>query len=212
MAENSASMNIHNAKPLIMTFLVTSALYWTPASAEEIKDLSVTDALRMCAAFEKKDERLACFEALASTVAPTQQNAEADVPDASENTESLTDTPTRSASDTSAPTEENATRPLAEDESFTFVRTTKTERERDRAKKERKQRKKHTLTVYRAWRNGAGDLRIAFTNGEIWRQSGRGTSYDPKPGEQVVMKPGLVGGWTVSMRNGSRGVRMRKMN
>ena len=113
MAENSASMNIHNAKPLIMTFLVTSALFWTPASAEEIKDLSVTDALRMCAAFEKKDERLACFEALASTVAPTQQNAEADVPDASENTESTTDTPTRSASDTSAPTEEKCDAPAS---------------------------------------------------------------------------------------------------
>lgn len=214
MAENCVIACNDNAKPLLATLAVVGVFFCATANAEEIENLSVTEALRLCAAFEEKDEKLACFEALASTVAPSSQSADAEAAtDGSETSETVPDAPSAAATAASSATpEENATRPLAEDESLTFVRTTKSERERKRAEKERKKRKKHTLTVYRAWRNGVGELRIAFTNGEIWRQSGKGTSYDPQSGEEVVMKPGLMGGWTVSMKGGSRGARMRKVN
>ncbi len=209
MTENRAQPWFKEFRQLFAA-VATAGFFWqAQASAEEIEDLSVADALRICADFDDKDERLACFEALASTVAPTEAaEAEPNQP----TVKNPADAPLEDAvaSDAAAP-EENAARPLAEDETVTFVRTTKSERERKRAEKEQKERKKHTLTVYRAWRNAVGELRIAFTNGEIWRQSGRGTSYDPQPGEAVVMKPGLLGGWTVSMKNGRHGVRMRKL-
>ena len=211
MTDNRVKSPSSGVKPLIAAAIASSAAWCASVSAEEIEDLSVTDALRLCAAFEDKGERLACFEALASTVAPPAETAQGES-NQSTVEDPIADSPAETAAaDANAP-DENATRPLAEDESLTFVRTTKRERERKHAEKERKKRKKYTLTVYRAWRNGVGELRIAFTNGEIWRQSGRGTSYDPQPGEEVVMKPGLVGGWTVSMKGGSHGARMRKVN
>ena len=82
----------------------------------------------------------------------------------------------------------------------------------DALEEKRRNRQKHTLTVHRAWRNAVGHLRVAFANGEIWIQSGWGTRHNPKPGDEVVLKPALGGGWTLNMQNGRYAFRGRQLN
>jgi hypothetical protein len=46
--------------------------------------------------------------------------------------------------------------------------------------------------VYRAWRNDAGELRIALTNGDVWSQRGGKKHPLPQPGDEVSFKPDLT--------------------
>ncbi len=211
MTDYRAISQTGSAKSLFSALLAASFIFGATAWAEEIEDLSVTDALRLCAAFDDKDERLACFEALAAVAAPPEL-ADAD-PNAPTTEDAAPPVTAPSASVEADSPEKSAVRPLEDDESLTFVRTKKGDKKERHAKKEKKRkRERYTLTVYKSWRNGLGELRIAFTNGEIWRQTGRGTRHDPQRGDEVVMKPGLLGGWTVSMDGGRFGVRMRPIN
>jgi hypothetical protein len=194
-------------------------VFATTTRAEEIENLSVQEALQLCAAFSDKSERLQCFEALAEATAPTStataEDNEADMVndgDASPNVPALAETPTAEPS----PATPHAARPLEDDENLTFVRGKTGDEEkrasagkRDRSDKERKRR---TLTVYRSWRNALGELRIAFTNGEIWRQTSKGTRYDPQPGDKAEIIPSMFGGWRVSLDDGRHSARMRPAN
>lgn len=59
----------------------------------------------------------------------------------------------------------------------------------------RNKREEYSAVVYKSWRNGAGELRIAFRNGEIWRQIEQNLDHNPQPGETVVFRPRTLGGW-----------------
>ena len=52
--------------------------------------------------------------------------------------------------------------------------------------------------VYRAWRNEAGELRIALTNGDVWSQRGDKEHPLPQPGDAVSFKPGLMRDYTLN--------------
>lgn len=176
---------------------------------QEYEDLTIEEALQFCAAFKNDAERLGCFEALAESA----RGSKTDIP--------LAESPTSDAEVAESPTNETGAIPeaLAETRNddvddtkdtasktrFTFVRS-------DEAEQKRKKRERFELTVYRAWRNAVGELRLAFTNGEIWAQAGNGARYTPQPGEKVVFKPGLLGGWTLSMDGGRFGIRARHIN
>lgn len=182
------------------------------APATDYEDLSVEEALQVCAAFPDKDDRLACFEALAVSAGSSPAAAAAEPP------ENLAPAPVAEPpAVAAAPAPAAPTEPLAGAESeapamaaepskaaprFTFLRN-------DPAREAKRKRKRYETTVYRAWRNPLGELRVAMINGDIWIQAGRGARYTPASGEKVVLKPGLAGGWTISMDGGKAGVRAR---
>jgi hypothetical protein len=180
------------------------------------ENLTIEEALQFCAAFTDGSERLACFEALAKSAegkkaarAPmAETESPIDEPDISQN---IADAPPSTTGNALAapagikkPVPEDAGSSASETR-FTFMRS-------NDAEQKRKKREKYELAVYRAWRNPLGELRIAFTNGEIWAQTGDGTRYTPETGETVVFKPGLFGGWTLSMDGGRFGIRARQVN
>ncbi len=199
-------------------------------------NLTIEEALQFCAAFEDAAERLLCFEALAESaqagdgtriraevnpnkenkeeesdlakgvaVAPTPELDQAPRTAAAESDEETVDVqPAVTTAQGGVAEGENA-QASAEAPRFRFVRS-------DALEEKRRKRQKHTLTVYRAWRNAVGHLRVAFTNGEIWIQSGWGTRHNPKPGDEVVLKPAWVGGWTLTMQNGRYAFRGRQLN
>ena len=196
--------------------LTVTALLFSGAAAPaaaffqspQYENLTVEQALRVCAAFEDKDDRLACFEALAASAgapgpaAAAPEAVPGDEPPAiAAVPEVVAPTAPAAPSPETAPVAA-APAPAAEAPRFSFVRS-------DAASEAKRKRKRYEATVYRAWRNALGDIRIAMTNGDIWVQAGRGVLYTPKPGEAVVMKPGLAGGWTISMDGGKAGVRAR---
>lgn len=194
-----------------LLFAATAAPAEAYFQASQYENLTVEQALRVCAAFEDKDDRLACFEALADSAgkpAPTAAAPEG-VPDGGPPAVAAVPEVV-SPSAPAAPSPETssgapvAAVPAPADESprFSFVRS-------DAASEAKRKRKRYEAIVYRAWRNPLGDIRIAMTNGDIWVQAGRGVRYTPEPGETVVLKPGLAGGWTVSMDGGKAGVRAR---
>lgn len=202
---------------LLLRILASTAALWgliAAAGAQEPaakhEDLSVEEALQVCAAFRDTDDRLACFEALAAsagsppgTVAAKRLENLAPAPNAA---------PPSVAATSAAPTEPLADAegkaPIAAADSskaaprFTFLRD-------DPVREAKRKRKRYETTVYRAWRSPLGALRVAMLNGDIWVQAGRGVKYTPEPGEKVVMKPGLAGGWTLSMNDGKAGFRAR---
>lgn len=178
----------------------------------DYQGLTIEEALQFCAAFMDDDERLACFEALAASTRSENE--------ATSVAKSVEEPDPEGPVDEAAPPSADASAELAErdaaDESdvadeadsksrFTFVRSSE-------AEAKQKERKRFELTVYKAWRNAVGELRVAFTNGEIWIQSGQGSRYTPQPGEQILFKPGLLGGWTLSMDGGRFGIRGRRLN
>lgn len=178
----------------------------------DYENLTVEQALQVCAAFKNKDDRLSCFEALASSTADPETAVSAAPPEPNIVPQPVAEAPPEKgpppdapALAESVPATENA-KPAKADkpQRFSFQRN-------DPAKTAKRDRKKFEATVYRAWRNALGDLRIAFTNGEIWIQAGRGVNYTPKPGEIIVFKPGLAGGWTLSMDGGRAGIRAREL-
>lgn len=192
-------------------------LHCSKALGQDAKyeDLTIEEALQFCAAFDDDAERLACFEALAETArsgknaVPLAQSApDSDAPEAPQDVaeiptadqESAPKALAESKDEKSDGADSSASKPR-----FTFVRSSE-------AEQKRKKRKRYELTVYRAWRNAVGELRIAFTNGEIWAQADRGTRHTPQPGETIVFKPGILGGWTLSMVDGRYGMRARHVN
>ncbi len=193
---------------------------YAAAVAEEIEDLSVTESLRLCAAFEDKSERLACFEALAAAAAPPARAAA--ITD-EQSAEGLPQKPETSISEaaaaslaepSTAPSDaaSSAARGLEEGETLTFVRKKKGEAEDEKKSKSADKNKRRTLTVYKSWRNGLGELRVAFTNGEIWIETSMGTDHDPQRGDLVDIKPRPFGGWQLSFQNGDYRARMRPTN
>jgi hypothetical protein len=178
------------------------------SQASQYENLTVEQALRVCAAFEDKDDRLACFEALANSAGEPAPTAAAPSPPSAETAPAVAAIPelVPPASSADVPVAgappAATTAAVAEGPRFNFVRS-------DAASEAKRKRKRHEATVFRAWRNPLGEIRIAMTNGDIWVQAGRGVRYTPKQGETVVLKPGLAGGWTVSMDGGKAGVRAR---
>ncbi|MBB5518342.1 hypothetical protein [Amphiplicatus metriothermophilus] len=179
----------------------------------EYEDLTIEEALQICAAFPDASERLACFEALAASArdetlgSSASSDSGSSAAGAEKSPLSLRDSSERGRQDSAESLETEVDNPAITKSKprFTFTRSTEEEQKR-------KNRQRFELTVYRAWRNPVGDLRIAFTNGEIWVQTGRGTRYTPEPGETITFKPGLLGGWTLSMNGGRFGIRARRIN
>lgn len=194
----------------VMAFLFAGAT--SPAAAffqaSQYENLTVEQALRVCAAFEDKDDRLACFEALANSAGEPAPTASAPSPPSAETAPAVAAIPelVPPASPAEEPVSGSppaaASTAASEGPRFSFVRS-------DATSEAKRKRKRFEATVYRAWRNPLGEIRIAMTNGDIWVQAGRGVRYTPKQGETVVLKPGLAGGWTVSMDDGKAGVRAR---
>jgi len=197
---------------------VTALMYaggFAPAAAyfqaTQYENLTVEQALRVCAAFEDKDDRLACFEALANSAGEPAPSPAASTSDSDETTPAVAAVPevvpqtapvSPAANAASGAPLAPAPTVAADAPRFNFVRS-------DAASEAKRKRKRYEATVFRAWRNPLGEIRIAMTNGDIWVQAGRGVRYTPKQGETVVLRPGLAGGWTVSMDGGNAGVRAR---
>ena len=180
------------------------------ASAQVEQDVTIEEALQICAAFSDAQERLLCFEELASANAKEPSGAQsaksakeepADRVASRRNPSAKAPATENEPSESESASTEALARPLAESETLTFIRQKASE-------KNRKKRVKHSLTVYRTWKNAVGELRIAFTNGEIWRQIGEGMRHEPEPGDEVVFKPMLFGSWVVSFDDGRYGIRM----
>jgi hypothetical protein len=179
------------------------SIAFAQAPAEKYEDLSVEESLQVCAAFNDKDDRLSCFEALAASAGNPSPIAAAKprqhpAPDSVAEPPVVATAPAPDAEEAPA----NAAEPSNVAPRFTFLR-------KDPVRESKRNRKRYETTVYRAWRNPVGELRIAMINGDIWVQAGRGVRYTPESGEKVVLKPGLAGGWTISMDDGKAGVRAR---
>ena len=205
------------------------ALFLASAGAPSLaaQDYSLKEALAFCAAFEDDAERLACFEALAETAAPAGGASAPATPPAA--AEGSPETPAPAAPDApeSAPDSENdgkkkgfrvpffgSGKEKTEDKS---TETTDSEEKEERfiiqradePEVKRREGETYKAEVYRSWRNGFGELRVAFTNGEIWRQVGpKSIDYDPVPGEIAEFSPTSFGGWRIEFETGKRSLKM----
>ncbi|MEM8770562.1 MAG: hypothetical protein AAGD92_02825 [Pseudomonadota bacterium] len=196
--------------------------------------LSLEEAMKFCSQLDNSSDRLDCFEALAASVdTPTE------LPQPAASTPETPDKPTESsknvaeASRAPAETEQNREKRRRgirlpffggkdKDKSdFDVARQPSTEEDNNEAESKfiiqrsdapelkRKRRESYEATVYRAWRNAAGELRVAFTHGEIWVQLDQSLDHEPNPGDTVEFRPMSFGSWLVYFNSAERGIPMR---
>ena len=203
---------------LIGSATLLSAIAASPHASSIIlkdKDLSVTDAIKLCAQFEDDRERLLCFEALAKSVDAKAGADSAAKPAARPQTERSPPPNTNpDVADPSPPTTSDPSPRLRStverdddqaEPTFEFTRT-------DSKKRKKRDREPFENAVYKSWRNGRGELRVAFKDGEIWRQVGNETVLeDPKRDEIAKFKPGLVGSWTVKFTSARKPLKMTQI-
>ena len=191
------------------------------APAHAVQDYSLKEALAFCAAFEDDAEKLACFEALANTAVPADGKGPTttapDSPDVDVAPDAAPEAPvsekdrdrkgfrvpffgsSKEKSEAKAP---DAAVAEEKEERFIIQRA-------DEPEVKRREREAYKAEVYRSWRNGLGELRVAFTNGEIWRQVGpKSIDYDPVPGEVAAFSPTSFGGWRINFEDGKRSLKM----
>ena len=227
----------HRARPAataqttLAGFALSGMFLLSPALAQQ-ESLTLPEALQFCANIKDEGERLECFEALADTAggqkktAAASNQAEAPQDDGGETTvAAVEDADDQGAPDIDAGEKKKKRRipffgrggddpatveveqdDKADDENRFIIRRA------DAPEEKRKKRERYEDTVYKAWRNGAGKLRVAFRSGEIWRELDQTLDYDPQPGEQVEFRPGSFGSWMVYFKDGKRGLSMTKMN
>jgi hypothetical protein len=67
-------------------------------------------------------------------------------------------------------------------------------------------------TVYRAWRNEAGDMRVALTNGDVWAQRGDKEHKLPQPGDAVSFKPDLYGNYSMNFKDSRDAIKVAPLS
>jgi hypothetical protein len=155
------------------TISVVSAALILGIGHADAKLQSLKDALQVCARVSDRAARLTCFEDLAKSSA--SGNGEA---------------PKGADQTTSQPPPITAT----EQSAATKVKRRQAEEQGDQT------RHAYNAVVLRAWRSGIGDYYIALTNGEVWKNEGRGELRPVKDGEAVELKPGSIGSWFMEFK------------
>jgi len=202
------------------TLIISCAFFVTVtdtalASTIQDKDLTLSEAVKLCATFEDDDEKLRCFEALASSVNGKPRSTENVAKDKNDDEEiRVTDNTSKKREKAERKRERRAAKKRKKEErlakkeqpTFEFTRS-------DSSKAKRRARAAHENEVYKSWRNGLDELRVAFINGEIWVQVGSKTIInDPKAGDIARITPGALGSWDIKFSGARRALRMRHSN
>ncbi|MEL7488756.1 MAG: hypothetical protein AAGJ87_16260, partial [Pseudomonadota bacterium] len=73
-------------------------------------------------------------------------------------------------------------------------------------------RKKYSSVVRQAWFNAENRLFMLLSTGEVYKQIGSKQPTLPKPGDEVELRPGAIGGWFVETKKGYPSVKMSLIN
>lgn len=174
---------------------------------------SIEETITQCAALQDSDDRLACFDQLATIVtggasAPTTAQAPAD-PQAA-----VVAAAPQAPRVKSEMREEPAAKSQS-DQRYVILRA-------DDPKLEALERggflsgfftrEKYEAKIVATKRNNMGILFIQTDNGEIWRENRPALRHEPEKGETIVFEPGVTGGWYAVFPSVDRKTKMRRFD
>lgn len=183
-----------------------SAILLLSSAQDQTRTYTLEDALQICAKVKNPTDRLACFEGLARSASPdAAASAEA------ENDESVPEAPVIApaprmaepgSDDQPAPDSPVASDDAEQTESrYVIMRAEDYEKEQREAEKRSKpKRAPYDAVVLRAWEYANGEYYIALTNGQIWKSQARDKPRRVEDGEEVRLRPGMVGGWFMQFK------------
>ncbi len=73
-------------------------------------------------------------------------------------------------------------------------------------------RERYRAKVRKAWRNGEERLFVLLETGEVYKQTDSNRAITPDPGDEIELRPSMIGGWFVEIRDGYRSTRMSLIN
>lgn len=173
--------------------------------------VTIEEALQICNGIRNAQDKLDCFEGLAEAASPNQNQAT----ETNKNNMQLDP-----ADPYSGPVEAlKPSTPVLKEQSdqeskkrFVILPAEEAE-ERLAAKKSLGQkRQKYRATIRKAWVNGERRLFLLLDTGEVYKQIEGSLGVTPSEGAKVELRPGMVGGWFVELKQGYPAMKMRLIN
>lgn len=176
-------------KPLLF-FAIASALL-----VEEAVSQDITERLVACQSLLGDAERLACFEAIAESTAADEAQNEQILSEAQSDTAPKSNSVERVDNAVQNRAEMPETKPGLDNRPIDMVET-------------RRRRTSISAAVARAWEDPFGKLMIELDNGEVWKQTTRGSRRAPDVGDLATARRSAFGAWFFKFGDSNRETRM----